>query len=206
MFSPIVATADATASAIVMLPAFAALIASTSSPTESATSAIILTRPWKWSLRATKSVSEFTSTIAPFCAATNSPIRPSAATRPAFLAAFDNPFLRSQSTAASMSPLVSASAVLQSIMPAPVLSRSSFTIAAVIFAIVLDPSDGQTRDGRRSPQDDPSSVPALFRHKLFRLGDPSFDAGRQPDLFADPLGIGGAKLGDLPVVEHAEIV
>ena len=64
------------------------------------------------------------------------PIRPSAATRPAFLAAFDRPFLRSQSTAASMSPLVSASAALQSIMPAPVFSRRSFTIAAVIFAML----------------------------------------------------------------------
>src|SRR5690606_26927142 len=51
------------------------------------------------------------------------------------LAALARPFLRSQSTAASTSPLVSASAVLQSIMPAPVLSRSSLTIAAVILAI-----------------------------------------------------------------------
>ena len=71
--------------------------------------------------------------------ATNTPISPSAATRPAFLAAFDRPFLRSQSTAASMSPLVSPSAALQSIMPAPVFSRRSFTIAAVIFAM-FDPS------------------------------------------------------------------
>ena len=48
------------------------------------------------------------------------PIRPSAATRPAFLAALDRPFLRSQSCAACMSPLLSVSAALQSIMPAPV--------------------------------------------------------------------------------------
>ena len=47
MFSPIVAIADEIASAIVIEPALAALIASTSSPTLSATSAIIFTRPWK---------------------------------------------------------------------------------------------------------------------------------------------------------------
>ena len=90
-------------------------------------------------MRATKSVSELTSTIAPFLPVTKMPIRPSAATRPAFLAAFDRPFLRSQSTAACMSPLVSVSAALQSIMPAPVVSRRSFTIAAVIFAIEVIP-------------------------------------------------------------------
>jgi hypothetical protein len=56
------------------------------------------------------------------------PIRPSAATRPDFFAALDSPFLRSQSCAAVMSPLVSLSAALQSIMPAPVDSRSSLTI------------------------------------------------------------------------------
>ena len=59
------------------------------------------------------------------------------ATRPAFLAALDRPFLRSQSTAASMSPWTSVRADLQSIMPAPVCSRSSFTIAAVMFDIAL---------------------------------------------------------------------
>ena len=57
------------------------------------------------------------------------PIRPSPATRPAFLAAAARPFLRSQSIAASRSPPVSASAFLQSIMPAPVCSRSSLTRA-----------------------------------------------------------------------------
>ena len=46
-------------------PALVALIFSTSVPAESATSAIILTRPWNRSLRATKSVSELTSTTTP---------------------------------------------------------------------------------------------------------------------------------------------
>src|SRR5205085_2378351 len=54
--------------------------------------------------------------------------------RPAFLAALERPFLRSQSWAACISPPVSVSAALQSIMPAPVDSRRSLTIAAVIAA------------------------------------------------------------------------
>mmetsp|Transcript_3875 Transcript_3875/g.17843 ORF Transcript_3875/g.17843 Transcript_3875/m.17843 type:complete len:413 (-) Transcript_3875:4701-5939(-) len=55
---------------------------------------------------------------------------PSAATRPAFLSADAMPFLRSHLTASSMSPLHSVRAFLQSIMPAPDLSRSSFTALA----------------------------------------------------------------------------
>ena len=78
------------------------------------------TRAWKSWLRATKSVSLLTSTRAPRRPAASSPIRPWEATRPAFLAAAASPFLRSQSTAASKSPADSVSAVLQSIMPAPV--------------------------------------------------------------------------------------
>src|ERR1700730_16315051 len=60
---------------------------------------------------------------------------PSAATRPALLAAAAKPFFLSQSTAASMSPPLSPSALLQSIIPAPVFSRSSLTSAAVTSAI-----------------------------------------------------------------------
>src|SRR6266571_1843483 len=80
----------------------------------------------------------------PLFATSATPIRPSAATRPAFFAAFANPFLRSQSTAGSILPPVSVSAALQSIMPAPVWSRSSFTICEVIFAIAV--SLGLTRE------------------------------------------------------------
>ena len=47
--------------------------------------------------------------------------------RPDFLSAFAIPLARSQSMAASMSPLFSASAFLQSIIPAPDFSRSSLT-------------------------------------------------------------------------------
>src|SRR6185369_3017968 len=47
------------------------------------------------------------------------------------------PFLRSQSSALAKSPPVSASAFLQSIIPAPVFSRSSFTIDAETSATVV---------------------------------------------------------------------
>src|SRR4029077_12123320 len=86
------------------------------------------------------SVSELTSTTTPLAPDVTAPIRPSAATRPAFFAAFDRPFLRSQSCASCMLPAVSVRAALQSIMPAPVDSRSSLTIAAEIVAIVEYPS------------------------------------------------------------------
>src|ERR1043166_8780839 len=53
--------------------------------------------------------------------------------------------------------------------------------------------------------------PAMTRYgllgdELFRLRDPAFDAAGQSDLLADLLGIGAAKLGDLRVVEYAEVV
>jgi hypothetical protein len=53
------------------------------------------------------------------------------------LGAAERPLARSQSTDVSISPSFSARAFLQSIMPAPVRSRSSFTEAAVISAIDL---------------------------------------------------------------------
>ena len=69
------------------------------------------------------------------CPRRRRPTRPSAATRPLFLAALARPFLRSQSIAASISPSVSLSAFLQSIMPAPVFSRRSLTSPAVMVAM-----------------------------------------------------------------------
>ena len=101
----------------------------------SASLEISATMAWNFSFRATKSVSELTSTTAPVVPSTATATRPSAATREDFLAALARPLARSQSTAASMSPLVAASAALQSIMPTPVFSRRSFTIAAVISAM-----------------------------------------------------------------------
>ena len=122
----------------------ASFSASMSLPVPSVIAAAVRTKSWNCSFLATKSVSELTSTIAPLLPSTATPTRPSAAVRPAFLAAAARPLVRSQSIAASMSPWVSPSAFLQSIMPAPVRSRSSFTVAAVISAmshILLDLHD-----------------------------------------------------------------
>src|SRR5258706_10779563 len=55
--------------------------------------------------------------------------------RPAFLAAAARPFLRRNSAACSMLASVSVRAFLQSDMPAPVRSRRSLIMAAVISAI-----------------------------------------------------------------------
>src|SRR6201987_511319 len=225
MFSPMVAIASEIAVSTVTLPTFAALIFSTSAPASSATCVTILTRPWNCSLRETKSVSELTSTTTPLVPAVSAPIKPSAATRPDFLAAFDRPFLRNQSCAACMSPAVSVRPALQSIMPAPVDSRRSFTIAAVIVAIVGRPfacpywrqcgpcrststhairyffleAMGGSKAGRRI---------GLFRFRSERLGlsNPGVGAARQADLFADLVCGIVIELGELPVVENAEIV
>src|SRR5262249_5628709 len=186
MFSPMVAIASAIAVSTVTLPTLAALIFSTSAPTSSATWAIILTKPWNCSLRATKSVSELTSTTTPLVPLVSAPIRPSAATRPAFLAALERPFFRSQSWAAVISPLVSVRAALQSIMPAPVDSRNSLTIWALIFAI--------------------GSAFTLLRRQFLGLCDPAVDTTGQADLFADIMRGLLIENGDLRIVEDAKIV
>src|SRR5579872_817696 len=59
--------------------------------------------------------------------------------RVAFLAAVAMPFLRSKTMACSTSPLDSVSACLQSIMGAPLRSRSFFTCAADTFFPSLSP-------------------------------------------------------------------
>ena len=64
------------------------------------------------------------------------PDEPSDVARPAFLAALASPFFRKIVVASSKFPPASSSAVLQSIMPAPVWSRSFFTSLAVIVAMV----------------------------------------------------------------------
>src|SRR4029077_14615659 len=114
------------------------------------------------------------------------------------------PFLRSQSWAAVISPSVSVSAALQSIMPAPVDSRSSLTMPAVIVAIVEYPSCLSARTRRALCAVPPSATgigiwectggrraghAALqlfrFRGQRFGLGDPAIGAARKPDLFTD---------------------
>src|SRR5688500_9820201 len=64
-------------------------------------------------------------------------IIPSAAIAPAFFAALARPFFWMISAAFSASPPASTSAFLQSIIPAPVRSRSSLTIAALISGIAF---------------------------------------------------------------------
>ena len=61
---------------------------------------------------------------------------PSVASRPPSFAAPAMPFSRRQVTAASTSPLVSWSAFLQSIMPAPVRSRRALTSFAEIVGVL----------------------------------------------------------------------
>ena len=92
---------------------------------------------WNFSFLATKSVSALTSTTTAFLWSSVNAVAtiPSAAIRPAFLAAPASPFSLRNSTALSISPSVAASAFLQSIIPAPVISLKSFTIAAVTAAI-----------------------------------------------------------------------
>src|SRR5580700_7957335 len=223
MFSPMVALASAMAVSTVTLPTLAALTFSTSAPTSSATWATILTSPWNWPLRATKSVSELTSTTTPLWPDVTTPIRPSAATRPAFLAAFDKPFLRSQSIDACMSPAFSVGAALLSNKPAPVVSRRSLTIAAVIVAIDVRPLPvrADTAEpcrlaavhhqecrkleivGRDVPAN--ASLFGFRRHRL-GLGYPAIRPARKSDLFADLVRGVVIEFGQLPIVEDAEIV
>src|ERR1043165_1427021 len=135
-FSPIVAILEVSFSSTVPPPGQQeSLSASMSLPVPSVIAAAVRTKSWNCSFLATKSVSELVSTIAPLLPSTTTPTSPSAAVRPAFLAAAARPLVLSQSIAASMSPPVSPSAFLQSIMPAPVRSRNSFTFAAVISAM-----------------------------------------------------------------------
>src|SRR5690606_22833978 len=136
-FSPTLAMSAVRASSTVSPePSFAAFSASASSaPLASATLATSSVKARKLLSLATKSVSELTSTSTALPGAWAIAMRPSAATRLAFLSALARPLLRSASAAAWMSPSFSVSAFLHSIMPAPVRSRSSLTRDAVISAM-----------------------------------------------------------------------
>ena len=103
-------------------------------------SATSLTKFWKSSFLATRSVSEFTSTILAVLPSSLTLIftAPSAAILPAFLLAAASPFSLKYTMAFSMSPAVSTNAFLQSIMPTPVFSLSSL-ISLVVIAIIISP-------------------------------------------------------------------
>ena len=141
MFSPIMAIWEASASFTDNVSSLAHLSSMNASKSlaevVSACAATSATYVWNFSFLATKSVSALTSTITAFfsSAATAVATMPSAAIRPAFLAAPASPFSLRNSTAFSISPSVAARAFLQSIIPAPVISLNSFTIAAVTAAI-----------------------------------------------------------------------
>jgi len=97
---------------------------------------VLSTNCMKFSLRVTKSVSQFISAITAVVAFDNTRISPSAAVLEERLAAAARPFSRNILTALSISASDSVKAFLQSIGPAPVFSRSSCTILAVITAIL----------------------------------------------------------------------
>ena len=185
-----------------MLPALAALIASTSVPTSSATSAIICTRPWNRSLRATKSVSELTSTTTPFV-----------------------PFTRDADQAFGGDAAGLLGGLRQALLAQPVDRRLHVAVGLAERGLAIH----HARAGRVAQLFDhlcgdvchrPHSVPvrlrargrqrrraaALGRLSSLRLGDPAVDAAGQSDLFADLVRRLGAELGDLPVVEDAEVV
>ena len=138
MFSPSLAMAAATSG---YTGPFGAWSHATSAASPFALISVMmsLSNCWKSSVRATKSDSQFTSTRTPpeLSAVTAWPISPSDVARPAFFAALASPFLRRIVLASSTLPLASSRAALQSIMPAPVWSRSFFTSAALIAMVSL---------------------------------------------------------------------
>src|SRR5829696_7175878 len=221
MFSPIVAMSSCSRSLIVVFEPgkCAASSASTVPSPISASFAASRAKAWNWSFLATKSVSEFTSTTAAMWPEDSTAISPSAAMRPAFFAALARPFLRSQSTAASRSPLVSLRAFLQSIMPAPVFSRRSFTIAAVTFAMAVPsffswrgPGARERTPGRRPGSSAPlRTAPGQGLDGVdcgAGLGDPAVpvDAAVELEIGVDLLHVLGLHRGELPVMVDAGVV
>ena len=98
--------------------------------------AMSLARSLNLSPRATKSVSQLTSTKTPILepAWMYEKTPPSAAMRPCFLSAEAMPLTRNHSCAFWTSPLFSINAFLQSIIPAPDICLSSLTVAAEMAA------------------------------------------------------------------------
>src|ERR1700682_2550926 len=199
MFSLIFCTSACRVSSTVLPPSVRAERAATSLGPALATScARELANAANSGLRATKSVSEFTSTIAPSLPSgeRHAPIAPSAATREAALLALAPLLMRSSSSAFLMSPCASSNAFLHSIMPSPVRSRNSLTMPAVISAIaflpVRHPREGGdpvakkgllapfVQDHSREPSDWPPSC-------LRRVLDLDEVVGRRGDHLVDHL-------------------
>src|SRR5262245_41246615 len=137
-FSPILPISAVRVFSTVEFPNGSADSAATSAGLRVATScARLRTKARKSSFFATKSVSQFTSTIEPSLpsALTSTATIPSAVTRAAARLALLPSLTRRISSALARSPCASVSAFLHSIIGASVFSRSSFTSAAVISAI-----------------------------------------------------------------------
>src|SRR5262249_37612463 len=75
--------------------------------------------------------------------------------RPAFFAALARPRLRRIVFASSKSPFASVSAFLHSIMPAPVWSRSFFTMSAVIAIVAIAVSPESKKNAGPKPRPAP---------------------------------------------------
>src|SRR5467141_1522662 len=130
MFSPILP--------ISAMRSASTLVLRSGSAASAAASAGARANAWNSSFLATKSVSQFTSTIEPTLpdAPTSIATMPSAATRVDALAALLPSLTRRISSALAMLPCASASAFLHSIIGASVFSRNSLTMPAVTSAIV----------------------------------------------------------------------
>src|SRR5262245_52088137 len=147
-------------------------------------------RPAKSSVRATKSVSQPSSSIPPAPLRSSTTIAPSLVGRPSRLPALASPRSRSSTPARPRSPPASARARLQSIMPAPLWSRSAFTAWAEISATLLlssRASAGRDRAPRASallagalPRARPGDLGGLRRVRQIRLVAAPAEAGGTP--------------------------
>src|ERR1051325_3195897 len=154
----------------------------------------------KFSLRPTKSVSQFTSTSTPVSPATCATTAPSAVMRPAFLLAAARPFLRRILTASSLSPLASVSAAFTSPNPAPVCSRSSLIMAGVM--LISTPRMVESRGRAGSPRPNQSQVGQSDRRSGLHLGSGGFGGHRlDRGLVTLVLGSDVALLGEVVALE-----
>src|SRR6476469_1018518 len=132
-FSPIFADSALISSATVPVPRSVVSTASTVAPA-ACWATTLTTRSassWNSEFLATKSVSQSSSARAPPTAAT----RPFAVVRSARLPMSFAPLMRRLSTALAKSPSDSSRARMQSIIPAPVSSRSRLTSAALVAMV-----------------------------------------------------------------------
>src|SRR5260370_26221535 len=115
---------------------------------------------------------------------------PPDASRPARFSALTAPRWRSKSTAFSRSPLVSCSALLQSIMPAPVRARSSATsfagISFTVATLLTPPKNRRPRAARRGRAAVRLLLPGRARAGLAFAPAPRVRRGRRSFLRLEP--------------------